>query len=267
MGLPLRAYKDDTDSSFFGPDRQRFTLFLVLAVWLHLGAFYLFGHFGLSAGFAINPLELPKEQYLELALELAGPTEELVAASTPPPEAMVPPDAVPPKDANQEQEELPPPEEAAHSEDDFAALQPSTNLIENSGPGPTPLEDRADNTVNLEDTAPEFKSYHTYVRTVVARHWILPPEARTNFKPGRFTAIMTLSREGQVILIVVEESSGSPGLDYAAMEALRGAAPYPPFPPELQDFTQLNFRLHFDYRAIQRRIGPPDRQTGEAVSD
>jgi TonB family protein len=69
---------------------------------------------------------------------------------------------------------------------------------------------------------------------------------------------MTLSRQGEVLLIVVEESSGSPGLDFAAMEALRGAAPYEPFPSELADFSQLNFRLHFDYRAAVRYLGVGD---------
>jgi protein TonB len=110
-----------------------------------------------------------------------------------------------------------------------------------------------DNTISLERTAPKFKSYNSIVRSAVARHWILPPEARNNFQPGRFTAVMTLDRLGQVQLILVEESSGSPSLDYAAMEALRGAAPYEPFPEELAHLEQLSFRLHFDYRAVYRR--------------
>jgi protein TonB len=90
----------------------------------------------------------------------------------------------------------------------------------------------------------------------VARHWILPPEARSNFQPGRFTAVMTLGRHGQIALIAVEESSGSPSLDYAAMEAIRGAAPFEPFPPELAEHEQLSFRLHFDYRAVYRQAAP-----------
>jgi TonB family protein len=105
----------------------------------------------------------------------------------------------------------------------------------------------------VEKTAPRLKSYNTTVRGAVARHWLLPPEARSNFQPGRFTAVMTLDRKGRVILITVEESSGSSTLDYAAMEALRGAAPYEPFPEELLHNEQLSFRLHFDYRAVYRQ--------------
>jgi TonB family protein len=115
-----------------------------------------------------------------------------------------------------------------------------------------------DNTISVEETAPRFKSYNTTVRSAVARHWLLPPEARSNFQPGRFTAVMTLDRQGQVLLIMVEESSGSPSLDYAAMEALRGAAPYEPFPEELVHLDQMSFRLHFDYRAVFRRAIPLD---------
>jgi TonB family protein len=67
---------------------------------------------------------------------------------------------------------------------------------------------------------------------------------------------MTLNRQGQILVITVEESSGSPTLDNAAMEALRGAAPYEPFPEELVGHERLSFRLHFDYRAVYRQAAP-----------
>ncbi|MDR1677822.1 MAG: TonB family protein [Deltaproteobacteria bacterium] len=264
MSLLLKSCREETEVNYFGPERQLFTLFFVLALALHLAAFSLWEFLGLSKFYSAYSYELPVEQYLELALELAGPTE----AETVPEASETP--AISPEEALLLQEALakaqadtPPPEpapEPAAEAKDYPALGPSTNLVQGSEQNSTPLTEQTDSTIKLEDTAPEFKSYHTYVRSAVARHWILPPEARTNFQPGRFVAVMTLSREGQVVLIVVEESSGSPGLDYAAMEALRGAAPYPPFPPELQSFEQLNFRLHFDYRAIQRRIGPSEQR-------
>ncbi|MDR2367116.1 MAG: TonB family protein [Deltaproteobacteria bacterium] len=261
MGQLLRTRQDDPKAALFGADRQRFTLFLTLALGLHLAAFHLWGSLGLTPYGAFDALEIPQESFLELALELAGPPDGPAPpeAGSPPPEAEAPPLEVPPDEAAPNEAT---PDEAAPDEptpDEPPPLRPSANLLENTAPVTTPLRELPDNTVNLEDTAPEFKSYHTFVRSAVARHWILPPEARTNFKPGRFTAIMTISREGQILSIVVEESSNSSPLDFAAMEAMRGAAPYPPFPPELSEFSQLNFRLHFDYRAIQRRVGPDYR--------
>ncbi|MDR2387495.1 MAG: TonB family protein [Deltaproteobacteria bacterium] len=252
MAQPLGQKQDQDPASFFGPERQRLALFFVIAIWIHFLGFQLWTYLGLSQYYAQNYFELPQEQYLELALELAGSPQAPPAQDQP----------------DQDQAALVPetgpeaPAEAPVSPEDsaLAPLLPSTNLVENTGPQSPALAELPDNTVNLEDTAPEFKSYHTYVRSAVARHWILPPEARNNFKPGRFTAIMTISREGQILSIVVEESSNSSALDFAAMEALRGAAPYPPFPEELIEFSQLNFRLHFDYRAIQRRVGSDYRQ-------
>ncbi|MDR1109649.1 MAG: TonB C-terminal domain-containing protein [Deltaproteobacteria bacterium] len=243
--------QDGTEAGLFGPDRRRLALFAAVALAIHLAAFSLLDSWGPGGLYRVGSMGPPPERFLELDLELAGPPEPPA-----PEEAPLPLDGGPAAGV-----EPPPADAGAETAGDQAShppLGPSASLVPEDGSGPAALPEQPDNTINLEDTAPQFKSYHTSVRSAVARRWILPPEARTNFQPGRFTAVMTLSRQGQILLIVVEESSGSPGLDFAAMEALRGAAPYPPFPSDLEEFGQLNFRLHFDYRAVQRRIGPAE---------
>ncbi|MDR1313154.1 MAG: TonB C-terminal domain-containing protein [Deltaproteobacteria bacterium] len=117
-----------------------------------------------------------------------------------------------------------------------------------------------DNAVRLEETAPAVKSYDASVRSRVAMHWILPPEARSNFQPGRFTASMSLAPDGSILVIMVEESSGSSTLDHAAMEALKAAAPFDPFPASMLGLDQMTFRIHFDYRAVVRRTLPGQRR-------
>jgi TonB family protein len=107
-----------------------------------------------------------------------------------------------------------------------------------------------DSTVNVEESAPAHKSYDSQVRSLVARNWILPPTARNNFRPGRFSAAMTIDPNGDILSIVVRESAGNTALDYAAMEALRGAAPFPPFPEEYAHLSQRTFHMNFDYRAV-----------------
>jgi TonB family protein len=127
----------------------------------------------------------------------------------------------------------------------------------------TPAESAAptqDTAVRLEESAPAVKSYDAAIRGRVAMHWILPPEARANFQPGRFTASMTLAPDGSILVIMVEESSGSTTLDHAAMEALKAAAPFEPFPEAMAGLDQMTFRIHFDYRAIVRRTLPGQRR-------
>ncbi|MDR1051494.1 MAG: TonB C-terminal domain-containing protein [Deltaproteobacteria bacterium] len=257
MTVLLRSVREDSPDAFFGPDRQRLALFVVMAAWAHLLAFILFGAYDVVPFLTPASVNLPEERYLELALEVAPPPEETPA----PAGQALPPDArlvpVPGEQAPAaESETLEDTLTSDQTEEDFLVPPIPRNsplLSQEAEPAGAPAEQ--DNAVSLEETAPQFKSYQALVRSAVARRWILPPEARDNFQPGRFTALMTLSRRGEVLLIVVEESSGSPGLDFAAMEALRGAAPYEPFSPDLAEFSQLNFRLHFDYRATVRRLG------------
>jgi TonB family protein len=135
----------------------------------------------------------------------------------------------------------------------FALARSAPILDDGAYPLLAPAPEGPDNTVSVEESAPNAKSYDVTVRTAVARRWLLPPEARANFQPGRFTASMTLNPSGELILIVVDESTGNQALDYAAMEALRGAAPYEPFPPELRHLESMTFRVNFDYRAVARR--------------
>ncbi|MDR2934862.1 MAG: TonB family protein [Candidatus Adiutrix sp.] len=103
--------------------------------------------------------------------------------------------------------------------------------------------------VTAEPASPRFKSYNTAVRGAVAAKWLVPPEARINFHPGRLVVNCTIGRDGSLIRFVVDESTGSAILDHAGLEALRSAAPFPPFPPELAAFSQLDLTMIFDYQA------------------
>jgi TonB family protein len=259
-------------------------LFLVLALILHFAFFLVW-----DKTEAVNPFELEpiSEEALgiplELILELGSlPPEEAseaspnlnVEAQALHPEAIgaaeAPAEAPPPQspDANtdnqaQENPADPALTEAAQEasrtpagremgEPSFPLSRSAALLGEALSPrrGPEGISSGVDNTINVEESAPSAKSYDIAIRTAVARLWILPPEARNNFRPARFTASMTLDPLGQIILIMVEESSGNSILDHAAMEALRGAAPYEPFPANLSHLDRMTFRIHFDYKAV-----------------
>jgi TonB family protein len=236
MSLPAAIRASLPRSELETPFRGGRTLAIAVlaAAAIHLLAFMAAGQLGWDYQSLALDIELPTERFLELTLEVNEPAAE------PPPETAETAAAAPPESS------APPPE---------ASPLPSDAALLEGGDAEAIAASSEDRTVNLEESAPLLKSYNSMVRTAVARHWILPPAARSNFQPGRFVAVMTLNRQGQVLVIMVEESSGIPSLDFAAMEALRGAAPYPPFPEELSNHESLNFRLHFDYRTVQRRPG------------
>ncbi|MDR1871831.1 MAG: TonB family protein [Deltaproteobacteria bacterium] len=279
--IPSEEYREP----FLHPGRKRFILFLVLAGWVHFLAFLGWERIGFEY-LGDLPGEDDSQRLVELTLELnpqalappapprsLEPPPESTANTAPPPEPIkeeAPPDllenvldqpltAAPPSpEPPTETEPVTPDPSPPASVDPNPVLDGGASLWPEGAEPQTfaPVNPGPDNTVKLEETAPRLKSYNITVRGAVAQRWILPPEARNNFQPGRFTAVMTLDKEGRIVLITVEESSGSPSLDYAAMEALRGAAPYEPFPAELAHNEQLSFRLHFDYRAVYRPAGP-----------
>jgi TonB family protein len=129
------------------------------------------------------------------------------------------------------------------------ALDPDLARAELLPPGEEPGAPNPDPPVVLEAEAPKFKSYYTLIRSAVARNWIMSPEARAQFRPSRLTVDFTIGRDGAFLQLVVVQSTGSPSLDHAGLEAIRSAAPFPSFPEELRQYSQLDIRMHFDYQA------------------
>ncbi len=126
-------------------------------------------------------------------------------------------------------------------------LPPPQPAAENAGQGelPSPGEEE---TISLESRDPKFAPYLGLVKVNIDSRWIWPPEARKNPKGGRLRAVFTLDRLGRLIKIVVQESSGNNLLDHAALEAVRGAAPFPPFPEHLGQLQRLNINAVFNYQ-------------------
>lgn len=128
------------------------------------------------------------------------------------------------------------------------ATVPAVNPVPTGQEGPakgTPLPD--EDTISLESKAPQYVSYLAKVKAAVKSRWIFPPAAREKRQTGRLTAMFTLDKSGSLVKIVVEESSHNEILDHAALEAVRGAAPFPRFPEHIM-LERLNIRAHFDYR-------------------
>jgi len=204
-------------------------LCLLTSAWLHL---LLFAAWEVLAGdgpglFRLELPSPPAPQEIVLTLEAGGegPAEAPLTAETERPAEA---------------------EEAVSAEAEMlAALAAAEELIRDRPPG----ELKSSPPVTAEPASPRFKSYNTAVRGAVASKWLMPPEARVNFQPGRLVVNCTIGHDGSLIRFVVDESTGNAILDHAGLEALRSAAPFPPFPPELAAFSQLDLTMIFDYQA------------------
>lgn len=117
----------------------------------------------------------------------------------------------------------------------------------------TAEEINPDPPISLEQQAPQYKSYYTLVSRAINSRWIIPPEAKEQFRPGRLTALVTIGKDGQLLSWVVQKGSGNATLDHAGLEAIRAAAPFPAFPPELSHRNQVDIIMHFDYKADYKR--------------
>jgi len=245
-----------------------FLLCLLASAWLHLAFFIAWetlagGGLGL---WGVDRLMTPPAP-LEIVLTLAEEEVRPAAAETPPGELTVEEEAgveeptraqaleiteaaeVEPPAPEPEAAEAGPPATLAEAEElnralevDQALAQARLRPEETASPPPPPP-------VTAEPEAPRFKSYNTTVRGAVADKWLVPPEARVNFHPGRLVVQCTIGRNGALLRFVVDESTGNAILDHAGLEALRSAAPFPPFPPELAVFSQLDITMIFDYQA------------------
>ena len=101
----------------------------------------------------------------------------------------------------------------------------------------------------VEAEAPKFKSHNTQIRSQVHKYLIVPPVARAQFKPSQLVVSFTVSKTGELLSIVILKSTGNSTLDHAGLEAIRSAAPFPPFPAELAHYEQRTTTMTFNYEA------------------
>jgi len=98
----------------------------------------------------------------------------------------------------------------------------------------------------LSDTmGVDFDPYLLRVYLAVRRNWysVIPEIARLG-KRGRVVLQFHILRNGGVQQLVLEDASGTPSMDSAAMSSIRLSDPFPPLP---QEFPGSDVRLRFVY--------------------
>lgn len=88
--------------------------------------------------------------------------------------------------------------------------------------------------------------YLNRVRRWIAKYKKYPPEAMKRKQEGTVLIAFTLARDGTVLSVDIERSSGVPVIDQAVFDMMRRASPVPPVPPNYPGAT-LSIALPIRY--------------------
>jgi periplasmic protein TonB len=110
----------------------------------------------------------------------------------------------------------------------------------------------AKRTMNMDDRQPDFLPYLERLKRRVYNVWSYPKEAGELGLGGEVDLIFTLNRSGSLTSLRLLHSSGFPVLDEEALRAIRAAAPFDPFPPQLGE-ESWNIRGSFHYISSRYR--------------
>ena len=133
-----------------------------------------------------------------------------------------PPAAAPPRPAQRTQPM--PPRPAPPAQQRPAAEAPAS--IPAPLPGPNPADQFAGRGRQRND-------YLSRVFRQLERYRVYPASARDNNLGGRVVTRVTITRDGGLIDVRIDTSSGVPVIDQAELEAIRKAAPFPPVPSDM----------------------------------
>jgi len=102
-------------------------------------------------------------------------------------------------------------------------------------------------TISLDTGDPTYHPYTKMLRDSILSHWIYPLSARQNLIQGSLLIVFRLDRGGSLIGCNIARSSGHGILDTYALEAIRSANPFPPFPEDIK-VQFLNIKASFAYQ-------------------
>lgn len=114
----------------------------------------------------------------------------------------------------------------------------------------TDYDDPEEETIALDSEDERFVPYLGTVKKRIERIWTYPAQAFEQKSEGVSTVMFSLDRSGALMESRIVASSGVAMLDRETMNVIRGAAPYAPFPPDL-NLARLNIIATFQYTFLQ----------------
>lgn len=91
-----------------------------------------------------------------------------------------------------------------------------------------------DEAVSLDTTETEYASYFARIKHQIERVWTYPAEAAERGVSGQLTLRFRISKDGNLLGVRLVEKSGHEILDFAALKAVKEAAPFYPFPIDIK---------------------------------
>lgn len=105
----------------------------------------------------------------------------------------------------------------------------------------------SEETISLDTLDKRYVSYTGVIKKRLAACWGYPREAKENNMEGKAHALFSLTRDGHLTGIEITGTSGHEVLDQEGLDAIRRAAPFPPFPDSIK-VERLNINVTFEYR-------------------
>ncbi|WP_282012484.1 TonB family protein [Nitrospina watsonii] len=100
--------------------------------------------------------------------------------------------------------------------------------------------------ISLNTKETKYASYFQRIKRQIERVWTYPEEAARHGVNGRLSLRFRIARDGRLLEVLLVDASGSNLLDEAAVNAVKGAAPYYPFPVTI-DRDNLSILATFIY--------------------
>jgi len=112
-----------------------------------------------------------------------------------------------------------------------------------SKPPPEPKEA----TISLDTEDSTYNPYTKVIKQKIFSHWSYPLLAQQNFIQGDLLIVFRLDSHGTLLDSKIVRTSGHNILDEQALEAIRSAHPFPPFPENIT-VQFLNINASFSYQ-------------------
>jgi TonB family protein len=104
-----------------------------------------------------------------------------------------------------------------------------------------------DETVDLGNRDSRYLSYLVQTKKKIDTLWTSPAQAHEQHEPGIVVVRFTIDRNGRLHQSGIEKSSGVAALDHSALDVIRTAAPFYPFPADMK-LARLHIIATFKYR-------------------
>ena len=109
-----------------------------------------------------------------------------------------------------------------------------------------PADEPAGGSISLETSDPRYRPYFKTLRLSIEKNWRAPAPRKGTAPSGKLVVLFVLGRDGKLLEITVHRSSGVRELDFSAVESIKNAAPFKPFPGDIHE-AKLSVKARFVY--------------------